>query len=78
MASFAVTVESVAVREHPNADRLELADVLGYTCVVPKGVLRTDDLAAYIPEQSIVPAAILEEMGLVGWLAGPGADRVRA
>lgn len=78
MASFAVTVERISVREHPNADRLELADVLGYTCVVPKDALHTGDLAAYIPEQSIVPSAILEEMGLTGRLAGPGADRVRA
>ena len=78
MASFAVTVEGVTIRKHPNADRLELANVLGYVCVVPKDAFQTGDLAAYIPEQSIVPAAILEEMGLAGRLAGPNADRVRA
>lgn len=78
MAKFAVTMQRMVVEPHPNADRLEVARVLGYTCVVPKGEFRTGDVAAYIPEQSIVPDAILEEMGLTGRLAGKDHNRVRA
>lgn len=78
MARFAATVQRITVEPHPNADRLEIAKVLGYVCVVPKGKFRTGDVAAYIPEQSIVPAGILEEMGLAGRLAGKDHNRVRA
>lgn len=78
MARFAVTMQRVVVGAHPNADRLDVARVLGYTCVVPKGEFKTGDVAAYIPEQSIVPDGILEEMGLAGRLAGKGHNRVRA
>lgn len=78
MAEFAVRMHELQIEDHPNADRLEIAKVLGYTCVVPKGEYSTGDLAAYIPEMSIVPDAILEEMGLEGRLAGKDKNRVRA
>ncbi len=32
----------------------------------------------YIPEQSVLPAELIEELGLTGRLAGPAADRVKA
>ena len=78
MAEFAATVERVSVEAHPNADKLEVARVRGYTSVVPKGRFRTGNLAAYIPEGSIVLDCILNETGLRGRLAGKNADRVRA
>lgn len=78
MASFAVEMHRLQVEAHPKADRLEIAVVMGYKCVVPKGMYKTGDLAAYIPEQAIVPKSILEEMGLVGKLGGKEHDRVSA
>jgi len=78
MARFAVEMHKLEIMEHPDADRLEVARVLGYRAVVPKGVFKTGDVAAYIPEQSIVPNAILGEMGLAGKLAGKDGNRVRA
>jgi RNA ligase (TIGR02306 family) len=79
MSSFTVDVVHLDdVHTHPNADRLELAAVGGYRCVVQKGVFNKGDLVAYIPEQSMVPPDLLEEMGLVGRLGGAGKDRVKA
>jgi RNA ligase (TIGR02306 family) len=78
MASFAVLVRKIEVFPHPNADLLELAKVDDYRCVVKKGEFKTGDLVAYIPEQSIVPENVLEELGLVGRLAGSEKNRVKA
>ncbi|MEL6343656.1 MAG: RNA ligase (ATP) [Myxococcota bacterium] len=78
MAHFNVSVVPVTIEPHHNADALEVARVGGYRSVVRKGAFRTGDLVAYIPEQSLVPAPILEELGLVGRLAGRDANRVKA
>ncbi|MEV4611108.1 RNA ligase (ATP) [Kitasatospora sp. NPDC049258] len=78
MSTLRVTAERLTIHEHPNADALELAQVGLYRAVVAKGAFRTGDLAVYIPEQAVLPAALIEELGLTGRLAGSGADRVRA
>jgi RNA ligase (TIGR02306 family) len=78
MADFRVLVERLTIEEHPNADRLELARVGDYQSIVLEGQFTTGDLAAYIPEAALVPAEILEELGLTGRLAGPDANRVKA
>ena len=54
----------ITVSELHNADRLEIARVRGYQCVVGNGQFRDGDLVAYIPEQSIVPDNIIEDLGL--------------
>lgn len=43
------------VEKHPNADRLDLAHVHGWQCVVQKGVFKAGDLAIYLPIDSILP-----------------------
>ncbi|MEV0906435.1 RNA ligase (ATP) [Streptomyces hokutonensis] len=78
MSTLRVTAEVLTVHEHPNADALELAQVGLYRAVVAKGEYRTGDTAVYIPEQSVLPAALIEELGLTGRLAGSNADRVKA
>ncbi|MFD0265513.1 RNA ligase (ATP) [Streptomyces sp. NPDC127106] len=78
MSTLRVTVEELTVHEHPNADALELAQVGLYRAVVAKGVYRTGEFALYIPEQAVLPAALIEELGLTGRLAGSGSDRVKA
>ncbi|MFE9021550.1 RNA ligase (ATP) [Streptomyces sp. NPDC007808] len=78
MSTLRVTAEILTVHEHPNADALELAQVGLYRAVVAKGAYRTGDAAVYIPEQSVLPAGLIEELGLTGRLAGSGADRVKA
>ena len=78
MSTLRVTAEVLTVHEHPNADALELAQVGLYRAVVAKGVYRTGDAAVYIPEQSVLPGELVEELGLTGRLAGSGSDRVKA
>ncbi|OKK17415.1 2'-5' RNA ligase [Streptomyces sp. CB00455] len=78
MSTLRVTVEELTVHEHPNADALELAQVGLYRAVVAKGAYRTGEFALYIPEQAVLPAALIEELGLTGRLAGSSADRVKA
>lgn len=78
MSTFAVTVERLTIEPHPNADRLELAQVGLFRAVVPKGEFKTGDYAIYIPEQALVPDELLEELNLVGKLAGKQKNRVKA
>ncbi|MYV52829.1 RNA ligase (ATP) [Streptomyces sp. SID3212] len=78
MSTLRVTAETLIVHAHPNADALELAQVGLYRAVVAKGAYRTGDIAFYIPEQAVLPAGLIEELGLTGRLAGRAADRVKA
>lgn len=78
MSTLRVTAEVLTIHEHPNADALELAQVGLYRAVVAKGAYRTGDTAVYIPEQSVLPAPLIEELGLTGRLAGGNSDRVKA
>ncbi|MFI6643338.1 RNA ligase (ATP) [Streptomyces sp. NPDC050504] len=78
MSTLRVTAEVLTVHDHPNADALELAQVGLYRAVVAKGAYRSGDVALYIPEQSVLPAGLIDELGLTGRLAGGRADRVKA
>ena len=78
MSTFNTEIVSIEVRPHPNADRLEIARVGDFQSIVLKGQFQTGDRVAYIQEGSVVPEVVLAELGLVGKLAGPDRDRVRA
>ncbi|MFJ2744148.1 RNA ligase (ATP) [Streptomyces sp. NPDC087440] len=78
MSTLRVTAEVLTVHEHPNADALELAQVGLYRAVVAKGAYRSGEAALYIPEQSVLPDALVEELGLTGRLAGKASNRVKA
>lgn len=45
----------ISVEPHPNADRLDLVKVLGYTCVSEKGLHKAGDIVVYIQPDSILP-----------------------
>jgi len=78
MSTFRVPVEVVTIEPHPNADALEIANIQGFQAIVRKGQFQTGQLIAYIPEAAIVPDDLLESMGLMGALHGPGKNRVKA
>ncbi|WP_446222697.1 RNA ligase (ATP) [Nocardia sp. IBHARD005] len=78
MSTLQVTAERLVVVPHPNADRLELAQVGLYRAVVAKGQFATGDHAVYIPEQSVLPEELIAELGLTGKLAGSLRNRVKA
>lgn len=79
MAEFAVKVERLrAIEPHPNADRLDLAVVGEYRSIILKEQYQVGDLVAYMPEASVLPDSLIEEMGLTGRLAGSQFNRVKA
>lgn len=78
MSSFAVTLERITVRPHPNADRLDLARVGLFDAVIGKDQFKTGDVVIYIPEQAILPEEIIIKLNLVGKLNGKAKNRVKA
>lgn len=71
MSELEVRVRRVrSVEPHPNADRLDLVKIDGYTCVCQKGLHKEGNLVAYIPEQAVLPNDLLKEMGF--WKEGKG------
>ena len=63
MSECITKVEKIkTIEPHPNADRLELAKVRGWHCVVPKGYYKPGDLCVYIPIDSVLPQALEEEL----------------
>ena len=89
MAEFEVLIERVAsVADHPNADRLSLVGIRGYTCVSAKledgsHRYKPGDLVVYVPEGAVVPEWLLRkgfwnEKDNKGMLAGSKGDRVKA
>lgn len=47
----------VSIRPHTNADRLEVATVLGWQCVVRKGEFAEGELVVFVPIDTILPVA---------------------
>lgn len=79
MSHFTVELVNLdAVIPHPDADRLEIAQIGGYNAVVQKGQFHSGDMALYIPEDAIVPEYVLDAIGLTGKLAGSKHNRVKA
>ena len=78
MAEFEVKVYPLQIEEHPNADALELGVVGEYRSCIRKGDFENGQLVAYIPENSVLPDKLIDEMGLTGRLAGKDKNRVKA
>ena len=78
MATFESRIHALRIEPHPNADRLELAAVGGFRCIVGKGSFADGDLAAYVPEGAVCPDWLIAELGLEGKLAGKRHNRVKA
>lgn len=77
--SFVVPVTRVrAIEPIANADAIELAVVGDYRSVVRKGQFRAGDIVVYLPEAAVLPEALLNELGLVGKLAGSARNRIKA
>jgi len=88
MATFEVLVTTVSnAREHPNADRLTINEIFGYTCISNKkdGNWRYNagDNVCYIGENSVLPEWLLKKCDLwdfdknKGRLAGKEGNRLR-
>jgi len=73
MSEFGVPVVKIGkIGKHPNADRLELTQVEGVTCVVQAGQWKTGDKAVYVPVDAMVPRT-----DQFSWLFTEGDDKER-
>ena len=64
-STFLVPVTKVInIRPHPNpkVERLEIAKILGFESIVPKGTYQIGELVVYIPVDGILPASIEEKL----------------
>jgi RNA ligase (TIGR02306 family) len=69
MSSAIVEVTRILdIRKHPGADRLELATVKGWQCVVPIGKFKAGDLVTYIPIDTVIPPEQAERLGVANYL----------
>ncbi|MGG6263162.1 RNA ligase (ATP) [Leptolyngbya sp. AN03gr2] len=78
MSTFAVKIQRITIEDHPQATALQLARINDYRSCVKKGQYQTGDLAVYIPEQSVLPDPLIEQLDLSGKLGGKEANRVSA
>ena len=52
------------VLAHHNADVLDLAQIKGWQCVIPKGRYAPGDLVTYIPIDAVIPAEHSDRWGI--------------
>lgn len=70
MSSLIVEVCRIdAVLPHPNAQRLELAHIKGWQCVVPKGRYAPGGLVTYVPIDSVLPVELSDRLGITKYLS---------
>lgn len=63
MSSLIVEVVNIDnIQEHPNADRLELATIKGWQCVVRKNDFNKGNRVVYIPIDSVLPVQLEERI----------------
>ena len=69
MSDINVTVEIVReIVPHPQADRLEIAKILGTQTIVPKGQYKAGDFVIYFPPDICLPADVSVQLGVDKYL----------
>jgi RNA ligase (TIGR02306 family) len=69
MSKTAITIQRInSVEAHPNADRLDVVQVLGYTVVVQKGSFEVGDSGVYFPPDMLIPERVAEDLGVKQYL----------
>jgi RNA ligase (TIGR02306 family) len=61
-------VEITAILAHPNADRLEVAEILGTASCVPKGQFKVGDRAVWFPPNMLIPESVGTLLGVAQYL----------
>ncbi len=80
MSDYRCPIVELEIEPHPDADKLELAKAAGNVCVVGKGSYSSDDLAVFIPANSLLLPKMLERLddATKNYLGGKNKNRVRA
>lgn len=80
MSEFGVTIEKISkIRQHTNADRLEIAELEGklFQFVIGKDTFNVGDYVFYFPVDSIIPENTQALLGVTGRLSGSSKNRLR-
>ncbi len=57
------------LRKHPDADKLDICNVLGWSIVTGRDLYKEDEVVAYIPPDSLVTETLAEELGILQHLS---------
>jgi RNA ligase (TIGR02306 family) len=69
MSDINISVEEIkSIHDHPNADRLEIAKILGTQVVVQKGGFVVGDKVVYFPPDMMIPLNVSERLGVQKYL----------
>lgn len=69
MSETKITVERVnSVEAHPNADRLDIIQVLDYKIVTQKGIFQVGNSVAYFPPDILIPSQSAKLFGVENYL----------
>jgi len=69
MSKTIISVERVnEVERHPDADRLEIIQVLGFKTIAKKGQFKVGDAAIYFPPDMLIPENVADELGVKTYL----------
>lgn len=75
MSSFLIEICEIRnIKPHPNADRLDIAEVKGWQVVVGKDYYTEGDLIIYLPPDTIVPKILHEMLNITNYLASLPKD----
>src|SRR5688500_18874964 len=70
MSTLIVEVSRIdLIQPHPNAAALELAQIKGWQCVVPKGRYKDGEHVVYIPIDSVLPIELSDRLGITKYLS---------
>jgi len=61
------TIEELQI--HPNADRLEIAIVLGWQCLVPKGRHTAGETVVFFPPATLLPDQLAADLGVSNYVS---------
>lgn len=76
MSSLIVKVCKIdKILKHDNADRLEIAIVGGWQCIVMKDRYKNKDKIVYVPIDSMIPFELSEKLGITKYLENPEKDK---
>jgi len=67
-----------SIKSHSNADKLEIANIKGWNCIIPKDKYKKGDVVLFIPPDAILPQNLIDEYGVGNYLKGKGKNRVGA
>lgn len=69
MSSLIVPVAEIRdIHPHPNADTLDVAEVLGWQVVVKRGTFAPHDRVVYFPPDTVLPVELSDRFGVTQYL----------